>query len=137
MEEVTRYLQRQFPEIDVINLRLSSVGPDDHLPPLRTIGPQPAWCLGGLTRMALSDAVRAFRLAAESDTVPGVRVMNAAGPRAWAADPVADILENWWGSEVDVSHFRQAGHAFDSVYDVHRIRDEIGFVAEVLPPNPD
>ena len=137
MEEVTRYLHRQFPEIDVINLRLSSVRPDDDLPPLRTIGPQPAWCLGGLTMMALSDAVRAFRLAAESDIVPGVRVMNAAGPRAWTADPVGDILENWWGEDVDVSHFRQAGHAFDSVYAVGRIRDELGFEAAVLPPNAD
>ena len=87
--------------------------------------------------MALSDAVRAFRLAAESDIVPGVRVMNAAGPRAWVADPVADILENWWGDSVDVSHFRQAGQTFDSVYTVDRIRDELGFVAEILPPDPD
>ena len=39
MEEVTRYLQRQFSEIDVINLRLSSVRSDDDLPPPRTIGP--------------------------------------------------------------------------------------------------
>ncbi len=134
MEEVTRYVQRQFEDIDVVNLRLSSV-PGGDLPPLRTIGPQPAWCLGGLTVMALSDGVRAFRLAAESDHCPGVRVMNAAGPRAWSADPVADILENWWGSEVDVSHFRQPAHTYDSVYDVNRIREEIGFVANVLPPN--
>ena len=59
--------------------------------------------------------------------------MNAAGPKAWAADPVGDILEGWYGDQVDVSHFRRAGHEFDSVYDVGRIARELGFTAERLP----
>lgn len=133
MEEVSRYVQRQVADLDVINLRLSSVRPDDDLPPLRRVGPLGAWSLGGITMMVLSDAVRAFRLAAESDHVPGVRVMNAAGPRSWVADPVADILQNWWGNDVDVSYFREDEHLFDGVYDVRRIKDEIGFEAAVLP----
>ena len=62
---------------------------------------------------------------------PNVR-NNAAGPLAWAADPVADILENWWGDTVDVSHYRRPGHEFDAIFDVSRIRSEIGFVAERL-----
>ena len=61
------------------------------------------------------------------------RIMNATGPRAWVADPVADILRNWWGDDVDLSFFEQAGHAYDSVYDVRRIRQELGFVAQRLP----
>ena len=133
MEEITRYYQRQVGDIDVINLRLSSVRPDDGMPELKRIGPLGQWSLGGITLMALSDAVRAFTLAAEAPHRPGVRTMNAAGPRAWVADPVADILRGWWGDEVDVSHFDRPGHEYDSVFDVARIREELGFVAERLP----
>ena len=135
MEEVTRYYQRQNEGIDVINLRLSSVRPDDDLPELRRVEPVREWSLGGITMMALRDAVRAFATAAEAPHAPGVRTMNAAGPRAWVADPVAEVLRGWWGDEVDVSHFEGPGREYDSVFDVSRIREELGFTAEVLPPN--
>ena len=133
MEEITRYYQRQNEDIDVINLRLSSVSPDDRMPAPGKVGPLGAWSLGGIIQMALSDAVRAFTLAAEATYKPGVRIMNTAPPRAWVADPVADILRNWWGNDVDVSYFQQPGHEYDSVYDVNRIKRELGFVAERLP----
>lgn len=130
MEEVTRYYHRQNDEIDVINLRLSSVGDDGQMPPLREVGPLRQWALGGITVMARSDAVRAFSMAAESTYKPGVDIMNAAGPKSWVAAPVAEILSNWWGSDVDLSHFEEPGHEYDSVYDVSRIERELGFVAE-------
>lgn len=133
MEEVTRYYGRQEPSLQVINLRLSSVAPDDRLPPLVKAGPLGQWALGSLTIMALRDAVRAFTLALETDTGPGVWVMNAAGPEAWAADPVADILRGWYGDEVDVSYFEQPGQEYAGVYDVRLIEAQLGFVAEVLP----
>ena len=133
MEEITRYYQRQNGDIDVINLRLSSVRRDDGMPELRRMGPLGQWSLGGITLMALSDAVRAFTLAAEAPHRPGVRTMNAAGPRAWVADPVADILRSWWGEDVDVGHFDRPGREYDSVFDVSCIRQELGFVAERLP----
>lgn len=137
MEEVTQYYQRQNPQLDMINLRLAAICPDAPPPSLVKACPLGAWALGGLARMALSDAVRAFRLAAEAPHKPGVRIMNAAGPRAWAADPVAEILRGWWGTDVDVSHFEQPGHEFDSVYDVRRIEAELGFVARVVPEAKD
>ncbi len=133
MEEVTKYYQRQNPDIDVINLRLASICPDEGMPPLRKVGPIGAWCLGGITIMARSDAVRAFSLAAESAHKPGVRIMNAVGPKAWVEDPVADILRNWWGDEVDVSYFEQPGNEFSAAYECARIEAEIGFVAQRLP----
>jgi UDP-glucose 4-epimerase len=133
MEEVAKYYQRQYEALDVIALRLSTVLADDGLPPPRTVGPLGQWSLGGITIMDRSDAVRAFSLAIESPYKPGVRIMNAAGPRAWVAAPVAEILRNWWGDDVDVSPFERTGHEYDSVYDVSRIRKELGFVAERLP----
>lgn len=133
MEEITKYYQRQNDALDVINLRLSSVSPDDRMPPPRKVGPLGPWALGSITLMALSDAVRAFSLAAEAPYQPGVRIMNATGPKAWVADPVADVLRAWWGDDVDVSHFEQPGHDYDSVFDVRRIEETLGFVAERLP----
>jgi nucleoside-diphosphate-sugar epimerase len=133
MEEVTKYYWRQNADIDVINLRLSSVVSDESPPPLREMSPPRQWGLGSLTIMVRQDAVRAFRMAAESDAMPGVRILNASGPRAWVKDPVADILRNWWGNDVDLSHLDAEIHRYDSVYDVSRIEQELGFVAEKLP----
>ena len=80
--------------------------------------------------MARSDAVCAFAMAAEAAHKPGVRIMNATGPKAWAAVPVVEILRNWWGNDVDLSFFEQPGHEYDSVYDVSLIERELGFVAK-------
>jgi UDP-glucose 4-epimerase len=133
MEEVTRYYQRQNEQIDVINLRLSTVVPDEPYPAAGGLRPLGDWALGGITIMTRRDAVRAFTMAAEAPYRPGVRIMNATGPKVWATAPTADILRNWWGADVDVSAFERPGHEFDSVYDVSRIRAELGFVAEDLP----
>jgi nucleoside-diphosphate-sugar epimerase len=133
MEEVTKYYHRQNPEIDVVNLRLSTVKPDERMPAPMKPGSLPEWGLGIITVMARSDAVRVFTMAAEAPYRPGVRTMNATGPKAWVADPVAEILGNWWGRDVDLSHFEKPGHEYDSVYDVSRIESEIGFVAEKTP----
>jgi UDP-glucose 4-epimerase len=136
MEEVTRYCQRQREDLDIINLRLSSVVPEERLPEPARVRPLGEWALGGITIMGVPDAVRAFTLAVESAHRPGVRILNAAPPVAWVADPVADILHHWWGDDVDLSWFRQPGRERDSVYDVRRIATELGFVAEHLPPVP-
>ena len=133
MEEVTKYYHRQNADIDVINLRLSSVCPDEGLPQPSGVRPLGPWVLGGITIMGLSDAVRAFAMAAGAPHKPGVRTMNATGPKAWASVPVAEILRNWWGDDLDVSHFAKPGHEYDSAFDVTRIKDELGFVAEMLP----
>lgn len=130
MEEVTKYYQRQNPSIDVINLRLSSVFSDEKPPELCTSGHIPEWALGRMTMMSLTDAVAAFSRAAHAEYSPGVRIMNAAAPVAWAAEPTADILRSWWNDDCDLSAFSQPGHEFDSVYDVQRISDELDFVAE-------
>jgi nucleoside-diphosphate-sugar epimerase len=133
MEQVIQYYWRQNEQIDAIALRLSTVRPDEAMSAPVRVGPLRQWALGSITQMARSDAVRALTLAVESPYAPGVRIMNAAPPVAWVADPVADILANWWGDDVDLSYFRQEGHEYDAVYDVSRIERELGFVAERLP----
>ena len=133
MEELTRYVQRQDPGLDIINMRLSSVCPDDAPRPLVSPGPLGQWALGSITMMTLKDAVAAFTAAVESPLKPGLRVLNTTGPRAWVATPTAEVLRNWWGDEVDLSWYEQAGHEWDSAYDVRSIERELGFVARRLP----
>jgi len=133
MEEVTRYYARQNEGIDVINLRLAAIAPDENMPALMKVGPLGQWSLAALSMMARSDAVRAFTLAAEAPEESGVRILNAAGSKAWVADPVADILRNWWGQDLDVSHYEQPGHAYDAAFDVRAIAKELGFVAQIQP----
>ena len=50
-----------------------------------------------MTIMDLPDAVRAFTLSALSPHKPGVRTMNAAGPKRGLLFPVAEILRAWCG----------------------------------------
>jgi nucleoside-diphosphate-sugar epimerase len=133
MEEITKYYHRQNEDTDVINLRLSSIAPDERMPQPAKVCPLHEWSLGRITVMARSDAVQAFKLAAEAPYMPGVRIMNAGGPKAWVDDPVAEILRNWWKDDVDVSYFEELGHEYDSVYDVSRIREQLNFMAKRLP----
>lgn len=129
MEEVTRYYQRQEETLDVINLRLSSVRPDENPGQPTGVRALGQWALGSITVMLLADAVRAFTLAAEAPYQPGVRILNATAARAWASAPTADILRHWWGDETDLSYFAQPGNDYASAYDVRAIERELGFTA--------
>jgi UDP-glucose 4-epimerase len=129
MEEVTRYYQRQDETLDVINLRLSSVRPDENPGQPAGVRPLGQWALGGITVMVLADAVRAFTLAAEAPYKPGVRILNATAASAWASAPTAAVLRNWWGDAVDLGYFAQSGNEYAAAYDVSAIERELGFTA--------
>ena len=133
MEEVTKYLSRQNDALDVINLRLSTVIPDENQSRVSGVRPLGQWSLGGITIMMLTDAVRAFTLAAEAPYQPGVRIMNTAGPKVWASAPTAQVIRNWYGDAVDVSFFEQPGNEYKGVYDVSLVKRELGFEAQLLP----
>lgn len=133
MEEITQYIFRQDPALDIINLRLSSITPDDNPKDLVGPGPLIEWAFGHITVMTLSDAVGVFRAAVTSVYKPGVRILNASAQRAWVNAPVADILRSWYGKEVDVSYFEQSGHEYDSLFNVGKLEKEIGFKAQNGP----
>lgn len=133
MEEVTKYMWRQNEALDVINLRLSTVIPDENQSKVGGLRPLGQWSLGGITIMMLTDAVRAFTLAAEAPYKPGVRIMNTAGPKVWASVPTAQMIRNWYGDAVDVTYFEQPGNEWKGVYDVSLVKQELGFEAQLLP----
>jgi UDP-glucose 4-epimerase len=133
MEEVTRYLCRQNDDLGIVNLRLASIVPDDRVPTPREPGPVTQWALGSISLMYLSDAVRCLTMAAEAPHQPGVRIMNAVGAQACVACTVPEIVRAWYGDDaekLDLSHYEQPGHERDPVFDITRIREELGFVPE-------
>ena len=134
MEEVTRYLARQNEQIDVINLRLASIRPDDAPRRPYVTGPPPEWTFGHIAVMYLSDCVRALQLAVESRHKPGVRIMNAVGPKACVAASVPDVIRTWYPDWlIDLSHYERPGHERDPVFTIRRIEQEIGFVPRISP----
>ena len=131
MEETARYLSRQNTALDIVNIRLSSVWPEDREPVLRQPGPVGQWSMGAISCMYLSDAVRCFRLAAESRHKPGVRIMNATGQQACVEGTVPEMMRAWYGKEaerIDLSHYERRGHERDAVYSIGLIERELGFV---------
>ncbi|MBM3264551.1 MAG: NAD(P)-dependent oxidoreductase [candidate division Zixibacteria bacterium] len=133
MEEVTRYLARQYDDADFINIRLASIAPDDATPVPKKAGPLTEWSLGELSVMFARDAVRCFTLAVESRQKPGVRILNAVGNPACTADPIPDLLRAWYGPDnggLDLSHYERPGHGFDPIYDISSIKRELSFVPE-------
>jgi UDP-glucose 4-epimerase len=134
MEEVTRYLSRQNESLDFINLRLASIAPDDRqLTPLQP-GPVPVWGMGRISIMFLSDTVRCLIAAVEAPHNPGVRILNAVGSQSCTAVPVPDLMRSWYGNEadeLDFSHYERTGREKDPVYDISRIREELGFVPQI------
>ena len=134
MEEVTRYLARQSDELDFINLRLASIAPDDRQLTPQQPGPTPVWAMGRVSIMFLSDTIRCLIAAAEAPCKPGVRILNAVGGQACVAVPVPDLLRSWYGreaDELDFSHYERPGHEKDPVYDITRIKEELGFEPQV------
>ena len=133
MEEITHYLARQNDDLDFINLRLASIAPDDRQLTPYLPGPVPSWSMGRISIMFLSDTVRCLVAAAESPHKPGVRILNAVGAQACVAVPVPELMRSWYGSDADAldySHYERPGHERDPVYDIRRIREELGFVPQ-------
>ncbi len=134
MEEVTRYLARQNPELDIVNIRLAAIVRDEvRLDPVSAGDPLRDWALASLSRMYLGDAVECFVRAVESPFKAGLRIMNAVAPTACTHDPVPEVLKAWYGVDadrLDFSHYERPGHERDPVYDIRRIEAEIGFVPQ-------
>lgn len=84
-----------------------------------------------------NDMMRCLHLAIDAPTKPGVRVLNAVARHATVSEgsSVAEILRGWWGAEVansipGLQSYDRPGHGDDSVFDVQKCYDEIGFLSE-------
>jgi len=127
MEEVTRYLSRQNPAIDIINLRLAAIYPDEQ-PPAKIaqakLGP---WAAATITQMSRSEATGAFVSAVESACKPGLRILNATSKQAWSEGPTVELLRSWWGDDVDLSAMEASQDQRPSIFDTSSIARELNF----------
>ncbi|MCD6361927.1 MAG: NAD(P)-dependent oxidoreductase [Armatimonadetes bacterium] len=133
MEELARYMSRQDAGLDLIAIRLSGIIPDDAARTYRTAQPPFDWGMSSISPMYLSDAVRCFAMAAEAPLKPGFRLMNATGPQACVVDTIPEIMRARYGEDaagLDLSYYERPGHERDPVFDIRRIRAEIGFTPE-------
>lgn len=133
MEELARYMSRQNRDLDLIAVRLGSIIADDAKPKRRKAEAPFNWGLAALSPMALSDAIRCFTLAAEAPCKPGCRIMNAVGPQACVEDTIPEIIRARYGhdaTDLDLSHYERPGHERDPVFDITRIKQELGFTPE-------
>ena len=130
MEQLTRYLSRQDDSLDLIAIRLASIIPDDNRPDPVRPGPVPGWSLGHLAKMYLSDTVQCLKLAAEAETSPGARIMNAAGPDVSVEPGISEVLQSWYPDligKLDLTYYDQPGRRRAPVFDIRLIEKEIGF----------
>jgi len=133
MEELTRYFARQNEDLDFINIRLGVVVDDSEVLDPERVGPLTEWAAARVSKIFVSDVIRAFTLAAVVPRKSGVRVMNAVGGQACVQDPVPDIIRAWYPKivgQIDLSHYMRPGHERDPLFDITKIKEEIGFVPD-------
>jgi UDP-glucose 4-epimerase len=134
MEETTLYFQRANPDTEFINLRFGAVVDDATWEPPRINADQPTpYPFVMLARVLLSDVLRGVTAALESAPRPGVHVYNLVGPDAPCAATVPAVLRASSGpglGSLDLSRYEQEGHEFDALYDMQKIRRELGFTPQ-------
>ena len=128
MEEITKYHWRQNPEIDVVNIRLCSVMRDE-VRRRKPEGVRPIleWTVGNVTCMLLSDAIRAFSLAALGPVKPGVRILNTAAERIWATVPTAEFPRELVGRRFGSFLFPEAWKRVSWCLQRRSVKRRVGF----------
>ncbi len=64
--------------------------------------------------------------------------MNAVGPETVSADTVPDLMRSWFPDryrDLDLSHYERPGHSRDPVFDITRIKVELGFIPKKCTPD--
>ena len=81
-----------------------------------------------LACLSIKDIVHGVGLAVDAKRQPGFRLYNMVGPAASCANSVRDVLRPLFGKDaLDLSHYEQAGHEFDPIYSIARIRADLGY----------
>lgn len=132
MEEITRYMSRQYEEKVLVNIRLGGVYEQDSPPnPISASDPRPdEWTWNYFGHISDDDAIQAFTLAVKEPLKPGSHVMNAVGPDSGTEDPVSEVLESWYPGitdELDLSSYEGERCKRKPVFDIRRIKQKLGF----------
>lgn len=129
MEEYICYFSRYCSDGDFMCLRLGAVMDDANNTSTPVKAGDKMWgpfCQ--LAHVSISDIVHGISLAVHAKRQPGFRLYNMVGPEAYCIDLVRNVLRPFLGKDfLDISHYEQAGHEFDPVYSIDRIRADLGY----------
>lgn len=134
MEELSRFISRQDPGLDIKVIRSCGIRPDGEPREHRCVTSSFQGLLAAVSPMYITDAVRWLTRAAEAPLRPGFRLVQSAGPKACVLDPVADVMRACYGEHaktLDLKPYERPGHEFDPVLDTTGFMEEWGVKPEV------
>lgn len=131
-EEITKYFSRIHTDMEFINLRLGAVSVDGVRPPERMNDNLRMPCpIVQMSRVFVSDVVRAMEMILAKPVLPGAKVYNIVGPDASCDIPVIDMLHALYGQEAmkqyDLSYYMLKENAYKPLFSTNKIKEEIGF----------
>lgn len=92
--------------------------------------------LAPMAVIAISDMTRCLMLAAMAERKAGLRTYNVTAEQSLLADGVSvpEVMRKWFGAAVashDWSHYERPGHGRGALFDISRVREELGFEPRV------
>jgi len=131
-EEMTKYFSRIYSDLEFINLRLGAVSVDGACYPERLDENMQMPCpIVQMSRVFVSDVVKAIEMILAKPVLPGVKVFNVVGPDASCNIPVIDMLYALYGNEAmkqyDLSYYRMKENEYKPLFNTNRIKEEVGY----------
>ena len=140
MEEMTKFVCRQNPQLDIINLRIAIIIPKKNADkPVKTtnsgtgLDDRLVW----LAQMHEADMMRCLGLAIRAKHKPGVVVLNAVAQHAIVAPgtSVPDLLQKWYDDDEEAANtipglprYKEGDLGADhAIFDTRQCYKEIGF----------
>jgi UDP-glucose 4-epimerase len=132
VEELNNYFSRRSPCTDFINLRLGSVVENEEVWAQYEVkrDSTPITPFANLSKVLMSDVVRAIVTAVDAPLQYGARTYNVVGRQACCDHPVMETLERIFGERfkrVDSSYYRQEGCEKAPLFAMARIKNDLGF----------
>ncbi len=132
VEELNKYSNRKSPATDFINLRLGSVVENEEIWDRSEVKRHSSLNIpfANLSKVLMCDVVRAIATVVDAPLQYGVRTYNVVGKQACCDHPVMEKVESIFGDRlknVDLSYYQQAGNEIASLFDMTRIKNELGF----------
>ncbi|TMV49077.1 NAD(P)-dependent oxidoreductase [Paenibacillus mesophilus] len=132
VEELNNYFSRRSPGTDFINLRLGSVVENEEAWAQCEVkrDSTPSIPFANLSKVLISDVIRAIETAVDAPLQYGARTYNVVGRQACCDHPVTEILERLFGERfrrVDSSYYEKEGGEKAPLFSMTRIKNDLGF----------
>ncbi len=130
LEQLIAYFARTNPAVSFMQFRIGAVSPPGWIDKPRKAGSFTWGPFADLSRVIDADVIDGLVVALSATPKPGAHVYNLVGPDAACDDPVPEVVRVLPGepAKVDTSWYAAPGRGFDSIFDMRKIKAELGFV---------